>query len=660
MGPSGQLLDRVLKHHRIDRSKVFLSNACLCRPTNNDTPTTAAVERIEWQPPKYFVLDTEEEALWFLTFLRDSHVGPLAIDIETDIDREDPDHPNLYGMLCIGIGYAHKRVAVVGEAALTERVYRCLGIVLRQKELIGQGSKFDSAGLYPHCGHIPFTYDTMLASYAFDERPGIHDLGTQSIEFLGAPDWKHELDKYGAKKNGYGIVPRNVLYKYNAYDVSCTYDLWTMYDRKFNDPANEGLRRVHDLLMAASNQLVFVELNGMAVDRQYLRTLEVEYLRSIASVVDQINGVLRRSNALEREGTCDKKTGAHNPNSPLQVKQVLQAYRIRVESTDVSTLHAILAVIQGREGFDDCREYVSLLLQHRREAKLYGTYVKGIKQRLYRGRVYSSYRLHGTVTGRLASRNPNLQNIPRQSSIRRMFVPAREGNVYVNTDYSQAELRVLCYLAGDNYFRDIFNRGDRDLFDELTPILYPHADKLTMEPAAWKELRIRVKAYVYGLGYGREAGSVASEFGIPLEEARRGMQAFFGVIPEIVEFRERTRASVLAGKDLVTPFGRRRRFGLITKENRHEIMNEALAFIPQSTASDMCLQAFTWAREELRGVAFIRNLVHDSILAECRAEDAERVAGVLDRCMVESAQTIVADYVRFATDYKIGNNWGEV
>jgi DNA polymerase-1 len=743
MGPSGQLLNRVLRHHRIDRRKVFLSNACLCRPKDNATPTAEAVaacaprlrselrsvgattvvalgntanqsllgltkvtqlrvgpgrpavfdpsvrvissihpaaclrngdsfpflvrdvgkvyiKQPKWEPPEYFVLETEEEALYWLAWLAVAHRGPVSVDIESHIDREESDHPNLYGMLCVGIGYASKRVAVLGGDALSERVFKVLGEVLRLKDLTGQGSKFDAAGLYPHCGFVPFSFDTMLASYVFDERPGIHDLGTQSIEFLGAPDWKHELDKFGAKKHGYGVVPRDVLYRYNAYDVSCTYDLRTMYERKFADPANEGLRGVHDLLMAASNQLVFVELNGMAIDRAYNSALSVEYNAALSELRNEINALLSRLGVLDREGTYDKVTKKHNPNSPQQVNKVLRCLGAKVESTDEKTLHKILELTEKRTRFNDLRQYVRLLLRHRRTAKLYGTYIKGIRQRLYRGRVYPSFRLHGTVTGRLACRNPNLQNIPRESSIRRQFVPAREGWVFVSVDYSQAELRVLSYLAGDHYFRDIFNGGDRDVFDELTPIVYPNADKRTMDPAAWKELRIRIKARVYGLAYGREAGSIAEEFRIPLTQAKHEMDLFFGVIPEIVQFRERTRASVLAGRDLVTPWGRRRRFGLITKENRTDVMNEALAFIPQSTASDMCLSAFTEAREELKGVAYIRNLVHDNIMAECKRDDADHVVAVLDRCMRSSAAHIVGDYVAFATDYKIGTNWGEV
>jgi uracil-DNA glycosylase family 4 len=743
VGASGQLLTRVLKHHKIDRKKVFLSNACLCRPRNNDTPPAEAVAACRprlvaelgahgtrtvialgnianqslisrtgvtklrvgpghpalydpgvrvissvhpaaclrqgdmfphlvrdigkvyirppvWKSPDYFALDTEEEALYFIHWLGRNHQGPVALDIESHIDREEADHPNKYGMLCIGLGYAHKRVAVLGEHALTERTYGLLGNVLRQKELIGQNSKFDAEGMYPHMGFIPFKYDTMLASYCFDERPGIHDLGTQSIEFLGAPDWKHVLDGYGAKQRGYGVVPRDVLYKYNAFDVSCTYDLWALYDQKFANPANDGLRRVHDLLMDASNELVFVELNGIAIDRAYNAALAREYLETLEQLEKELDDILQRRPGPYPQGA--------NPRSPQQVAVVIRSYHIKLPiaegkenpSVDEKTLRKVLELVQDKKGFEDVREYVTLLLRHRRESKLYGTYVKGIRQRLYRGRVYSSFRLHGTVTGRLASRNPNLQNIPRQSSIRRQFVPANEGWVFVQSDYSQAELRVLSFLAGDSYFRDIFNGGDRDLFDELTPIVYPGADKRTTDPAAWKELRIRIKARVYGLAYGRSEFSIADEFGIPVQQARAEMETFFGVIPEIVEFRERTRASVLAGRDLVTPWGRRRRFPLITKENRTDILNEALAFIPQSTASDMCLQAFTRARRELKGVAYLRNIVHDSILAECRREDAEYVAGVLDRCMVESARTIVGDYVAFATDYKVGTNWGEV
>jgi len=120
------------------------------------------------------------------------------------------------------------------------------------------------------------------------------------------------------------------------------------------------------------------------------------------------------------------------------------------------------------------------------------------------------------------------------------------------------------------------------------------------------------------------------------------------------------RQDVRAGKDLITPWGRRRRYTLITKENEHDIMNEALAFLPQSTASDMCLQALTWLRPELRGKGFIRNTIHDALIVECHADAAKDVAELVSTRMIESAGTIVGDYVKFATDYKIGKSWGDL
>lgn len=742
-GASGKLLNLVLKHNGIERSEVFLTNACLCRPPDNGTPPKSAVKacrnrldgelrstgvqtvmalgntasealldqtgvtklrigpgrpakrlpgvrvistihpaaclrqadqfpnlvadfrkvgapNVIWTPPQYIVADTELDALNLLqqVDVRTSDGKKrLVIDIEVDVEKDIAfDHPNQYGMLCVGIGYAKNRVLVLSEGVMvSQKVRDRLGQLLRSRRVIAQNGKFDCSGLQPIIGGLALYGDTMLASYALDERPGVHSLEYLAVEVLGAPDWKHDLDKFNAKKLGYGVVPRPILYKYNAYDVSCTWDLWEYYEKLFE--SRPELRRVHDFLVAASNELMYVELNGLTVDREYLSKLEVEYIDVLNDMELDIERIVLRAKST---ASYDKR-GVLNPRSPMQVTKFLRDMNVIVDSTNVATLELVRERVTG-----DVLDFIDALLRHRREAKLYSTYVKGIRQRLYRGRVYPTFLLHGTTTGRLSCRNPNLQNIPRESRIRRIFVPAKPTSVFVNVDYAQAELRVLSFLASDSYFRDIFNGGERDVFDELTPILYTQATppqegfSAGEEFAAWKELRIRVKAFVYGLSYGREAGSIASEFRISQAEAMGLQRNFFATIPEIVEFQKETKSKVLKGNDLITPWGRHRRFPLITKENRRDVMNEALAFLPQSTASDMCLQAMTWARQELKGVAYIRNIVHDSILAECDRSDAEDVATTLDRLMVKSAETIVGDYVKFKTEYKIGTDWGQV
>ena len=603
------------------------------------------------------VADDEASGCDLLGQLQARRPEKLVIDIEVDIEKDTGfDHPNRYGMLCVGIGYAKGKVLVLGEEAMkSDRVRQRLGELLRSTRIYGQNLKFDLAGLQPVVGALCGFFDTLLASYTFDERPGIHGLEFQAIEYLGAPDWKGVIKKYVGPRDGYGVVPRPVLYKYNAFDCSCTWDLAEMYEARYEEEEYKGLRKVHDFLMTAANELMFVELNGIAIDKKYLDELTEKYL----DILDVIEGELAEVIGYEI-----------NPRSWQQVQKYLEAAGIKIplkrnqkgemrKSTDADNLQLIQE--KQTEPGSEVWRFVNVLLKHRKESKLYGTYVKGARKRLYGGRLHPTFLLHGTTTGRLACRNPNLQNIPRESSIRRLYVPAREDNVFIQVDYSQAELRVLSYLAGDHYFRDIFNGGERDLFDELTPILYPELpSKDLVPPTLWKETRIRVKAYVYGLAYGRTEFSIASEYGIPVAEARRGMTAFFDVIPEIVAFRDQTKQSVLAGNDLETPWGRRRRFMLITNDNVDSVMNEALAFLPQSTASDMCLQAMVWLRRELKGTGYIRNIIHDAILIECHKDRAEEVAALADLRMRESAETIVGDYVKFATEAKIGKSWGDV
>jgi DNA polymerase I-like protein with 3'-5' exonuclease and polymerase domains len=222
------------------------------------------------------------------------------------------------------------------------------------------------------------------------------------------------------------------------------------------------------------------------------------------------------------------------------------------------------------------------------------------------------------------------------------------------------ELRVLTFLAQEPYFRDIFNEGIRDVFDELTPILYPGRTKENTSKADWKELRIRVKAYVYGLSYGREAFSIAQEFGLSERETQDNMKRFFGVIPKIVAFRQEVQQTVFNGEDLVTPFGRHRRFMLITKGNWKDIKKEALAFLPQSTASDITLTAFTKVRQDLKGIGWVRNVIYDAILAECHESDADQVAKVMNQRMLEAADELTGGYVKFACESTVGNNWGAV
>jgi uracil-DNA glycosylase family 4 len=745
IGQSGQLLNKVLKYHGIERKNLLLTNACLCRPVDNATPSQQAVrscrprllselERTEpervltlgataadsimrntqpitkrrvgnarpspdgftvvptvhpayclrngdafpylvrdveklrkdmppWKPPEYFVADSETDALVAIDMIRENaelHIAQgfpnepkrvLVVDIECGIDKDnDYDHPDRYQMLCIGVAYAKGKVVVFGERVVrgpgSELIIAKLKELFNESLLAGHNLKFDAAGLYPLMRELTIWFDTMLAHYCIDERPGNHALGQLGPEILGTPDWKHEIDKFLGTGKNYDAIPRPELYKYNAYDDAVTYDLLLYF---LDELERRSLRPLHDFLVAAANELKFPELNGITIDILRNAELSDEYMQILNDLRVQIDTVVQDpADGMSRKDY--DKFGGLNPNSPKQVKEYLHDHGIKVTSTNKDTLEPLSERIPRTSNVG---EFLALLLASRYKSKRHGTFIKGIRNRVYRGRVYTSYLLHGTTSGRLASRNPNLQNIVRDNAIRSQFTVSKSGNIFVAGDYKQAEGRVICTLAQDEYLAAIFRDPSRDLFDELGSGLYPGQASFT------KEQRVRTKAYFYGLGYGREAFSIAKEYDLPVREVERDLVKFFALMPGVVAWQTEIKQQVLNGNDLVTDFGRHRRFWLITKENRKDVLNEALSFMPQSTASDICLRAFIRLRPRLRGKAFIRLLIHDSITAECKEEDKEYVTEVMREEMLRSAEEWTT-YVPFEVDFSYGKNWGEL
>lgn len=655
--------------------------ACL-RQSDNFPFLVTDIGKIEgavdaYTPPEWRLLDNVVDAIRVLGEF-EGRAEPLVVDIEVDIEKDTAyDHPQHYELLCVGLGSEELGIVVLDQDMCAhDDVRAALRDCLRACPLIAQNGMFDLAGLYPVVGPLELWFDTMLASYCLDERPGIHGLKVQAVEYLGMPEYDKFIKKYLEgptlpeleQYHGYGRIPRDELYRYNAYDIDATLRLYKIqvlrlgkvgkpdwWDEWYPDTPFKSLRDLHDFLAWDGTQLMYLELNGIKIDRDRNKELTVQYTESIARLIGEARQVLKESGLPNWE--------TYNPNSPQQVKKALYHLKIQVPDTTADTIQLVKERLMEHPAEigtrDFALDYIDLHQVIKKEAKLFGTYVKGITKRMYGGKIYSSYLLHGTTTGRLASRNPNMQNIPRLSIIKNQFVPTKD--VFVQADYPQAELRILTWMAKEEYFRDILNDPERDLFDELTPMLYPNAPrKDECTPETWKEYRIRVKAFVYGLGYGRTHYTIASEFKMPMDEAERVKNNFFQVIPSIVEFQSKTKRMVRDGKDLITPFGRHRRFHLITKENWKSVQNEALAFLPQSTSSDVCLRAFARVRRDLSGSgAYARNIVHDSILVDCSLDMVDDVGAILQKHMTESAEELVGGYVtNFTPDLEIGTDWG--
>lgn len=480
-----------------------------------------------------------------------------------------------------------------------------------------------------------FVAEGFLTHNCLDERPGHHGLKQLSIERLGAPDYEADIRDYVPRGGNYGNIPRSVLYRYNAYDVVCTWDLYELFSNEFT-PSDW---RKHDFIVQAANALIELELNGIHFDVEYNEKLNHEYQTILSDI----------------EAKMDELVGyTVNPRSPKQLTEYYATQHLQLPSTNADLLKELRDQLEG-----EVLEFTDLLLEHRRKAKLYGTYVKGLAKRVTsEGKVYTTYTLHGTTSGRLASRQPNLQNVVREKSIRNQFVVAHEDNRLIQLDYKQAEGRVITTLARDEYLREIFADSSRDLFSELCDQIFGVGN--------WaKENRVAMKAIFYGNAYGRGAASIAKELqlqtppvNITVPEATQLMREFNALIPDVMAWQRAVKQQVLAGNDLTTPFGRKRSFWLITDKNRSDVLNEALSYLPQSIASDICLRALIRLTPMLRDLATPRLTIHDAIVVETHKDQVEEVIALMSREMIQSA-TEFTTYVPFEVDASVAQRWGD-
>ena len=726
VGQAGQLLDRVLERSGIRRGDCYITNSMLCRPTESPPPREAidacrgrlanelraaprqliitfgnsalrsitgnhnlkitnergrvmetpfgrvvptihpaAVLRGYSEFPKLLAdvqyasklisggqVKSPGETKWSLVTPENvvQVVGALArkqylaADIETS--GYNPRHDRV---LALGVSWEKNRVAIFPEDMMKHPMTKLL-LETGGPRWIWHNGKFDVSFLQARRLNARGDEDTMLLHYALNEIRGTHDLKQLAGDYFGAPDYKEVLKKYLKKmSDSFTNIPILVLHEYLSKDADNTLQLFGALWREITKPGNEALLRLYqEVLMPASHFLQKVEARGMYVDKKYLDKTD-EQLTTTLSVKREI--ILAEVDRVWDPEQYARDTGAKtapvvfNPGSPLQLRWVLSKnLKRQIVTTREDTL---IRLPQTR--------LVKSLLDFRETGKALSTYVRGLREHIEPrdGRVHSTYLLHGTTTGRLSSRGPNMQNIPRDKNIRNIF-QAAPGNVLIEMDYSQIELRVLAYFSKDEFLTRVYTEG-RDLHDEVALAMFGKGFT--------KEQRIRAKFLNFGIAYGRGAGSIVHEFGIPFEEASAMIRTWFRRAPQAADYIQACRRAPTSGRVLETPFGRRRRFGLITRENLNTLQNEAVNFPMQSTASDLTLTFAMSIDTALRANwgAGIVNLIHDSVLVEVpeRSNTGELVEWMRER-MKRHPQTVLETTLPFDVSVAIGTRWGDV
>ncbi len=493
--------------------------------------------------------------------------------------------------------------------------------------------------------------DVMLMSYALEERGGFHSLDMIGKDWIGAENHKSMLDPYlPNKKTSYEVIPKKVLHPYLAFDSSYTLQCYNKMLPHFEEGPNKTLYR--EVLLPSSEVLRTIEQRGMYVNLEQVKENDLKIGELVEQKRDYFNKMAE-----------DLGFNSINPNSPKQVSDYLYGY-LKLAHPSRSTDEKTLLKLPPHNAID-------ALLDYRGVNKELTTYIKPLYEHTGTdGRVHATYKLHGTVTGRLASEKPNMQNVPRTRHMRNMF-KAAPGNILVAIDLDQAELRCLATLSEDEALCRIYLEEGLSLHKEVSADLWGDdwLDRYALdEPTDPKYILaksqyMRTKALNFGIVYGRTAPSIASEFKVPVEEAQSWLDMWAVRFPDAWSFIQKCRLAPVKRQNLLTPFGRRKRFTIADSSKLYGLQNEAANFPHQSIASDITLVGAHRMQEGIAAWdARLVNIVHDENVIEMPNDmnAFNDMAKYAISVMEQVPRDFGLTHIPFLADAKVGTTWGDL
>lgn len=570
----------------------------------------------------------------------------IALDIESagDIDNDTFAAGRI---LSIALWNGKFGVVIPEELAETPESAELIERLCRDCIVVCHNGTFDMPYLSKRLGiNVYHHEDTLLMHFVLDNLANEHGLKPLARRWLRAADWDSDAKSYLKDGAHFENIPREKLYKYNLFDTVYTYKL---YEYFLPHLKNSGKYDYYRYRMQVTKVLNDVQMNGVAVSLDALDELEKKYQEQCDKAL-----VVLRSLAGED----------FNPQSPKQIKDYFTSKGVSSPSFDSDHLKRLL-----REGKEV--EFIDALLEYRYAAKVIGSFIANVRRKVGEdGRIHPYYLPHGAKTGRLSAKGPAIQTMGRDSGIKRALV-AEPGCKIISCDYSQAELRTVAELADDKAMIAAFQPGAPDFFDDLMTKIWPE-EFPTIEayeafkheqPKTAKNRRALVKSICYGSNYGRGVPAIATALEMPIDSAQYVYDQYMGSYAGLRDWQKRVRHSVGRKEE---NHERETKFGLtfnplfVSDSNYNSAQNEALAFVPQSTANDICLNAAIKINEQVGQYgAKLIGLVHDATYVECPEETVEECSRMMEREMSKAA-TLVFNRVPFVAEAEVGNNWEEV
>ncbi|MBU1689612.1 MAG: DNA polymerase I [Gammaproteobacteria bacterium] len=622
-----------------------LSSEISAQPSVGSVQPSAG--ELNFQPPASYETVLTQEALdrW-LEKIADAEL----ISVDTETTSLDPLAAQIVGIslateahLAAYIPLGH-HYAGVPQQLDREMVLNRLKPLLESKSRpkLGQNLKYDKHVFANHGILLDgIVHDTLLQSYVLESHKP-HDMDSMALRHLGAKTITYaEVAGKGAKQIGFDQVDLETATRYAAEDADITLQLHqNLYPQiSPNDRLDFVYRHIE---MPLLDVLFTVERNGVLLDTQLLAQQSHELGTSM----------LR----LEKEAHL-LAGQPFNLNSPKQIQEILfDQLKLPVKKKTPSGAPSTDEDVLQELALD--YPLPKVLLEYRGVAKLKSTYTDKLPRMVdpQTGRVHTRYNQAVAVTGRLASSDPNLQNIPVRSQegrrIREAFI-ATPGSHIIAADYSQIELRIMAHLSGDESLLKAFAAGE-DIHRATA------AEVFGATPAeVSSEQRRYAKVINFGLIYGMSAFGLASQLGIERSAAQSYMERYFARYPGVARYMERTREAAKAQGYVETVFGRRLWLPEISGANgmRRQAAERAAINAPmQGTAADLIKLAMIAVQgwlEKNRMQSLIIMQVHDELVLEVPDAELETVRRELPGLMCGVAQLAVP----LVVDVGEGPNW---
>ena len=578
--------------------------------------------------------------------------GELAIDTETN--SLDAQQANLVGIsLSTKIGKAcyipigHKSKGCLKK----EIVIKKLKPLLEDKSVkkIGQNIKFDFIILYNQGINMNSMEDTMLMSYVLDAGKNRHNMDALSEIHLGHKTISFkEIVGSGKKEINFSDVELDKAMEYAAEDADITFRLYKIFSKNLK---LEKLTNIYEIFEKPLIKiLAFMEIEGIKIDNEFLKLLSIKFAKKI--------------NRLEKE-VFKISNKEFNIASPKQLGEIMyNELKIAVLKKTRKGSFATSASVLEDLAFKG-HKFPQLVLDWRQVSKLKNTYSDSLREHINpkTKRVHTSFLLAATTTGRLASSDPNLQNIPIKSEdgkdIRKAFI-AKKGFTLISADYNQIEMRILADLADVKELKKAFKNNEDIHSLTASQIFNIDIKKVNQDH------RRKAKAINFGIIYGISQYGLAKQISVSNYEAEEFLNAYFGKFPEIKVYMENTIKFCRKSGYVNNIFGRRSHFNGINDKNfnvRNFQERAAINAPIQGSASEIMRLAMIRLDKKLSEHNITKSKmllqIHDELIFEVPKEDEKLMIKIIKNEMTSVAQS---DFHSFSTpltvDVNVGDNWG--